>query len=759
MLNKIFTIMLGVLAFVLVFAVTASSVSAELCPDGLGGYWEDNDGDCIPKYFDNCWYMQNANQADSDGDCDEHDLPYTSDPHCGDVCDPVDDDDDGPYNHAPEIEQFYGQTVACDEEFDSVRLYVDDDHTDEEDLIVTAYSQYNRLDSDIRETNGHFYLVVDNPESGNDEPIVDYVRVKVKDKGGKYALSPWVKFKVLACEEDDDNIEDFVMDNIPGQTVQCYSSFSTKDFDDYIDNYGGYSSSELEFNIRSIQPQVDSEAGLDYKFYDSTNSFKVINPKDGRERTDRYEISVSAGASRLAQVTTGYFKVVNCDEEDDEDEPPEDEDELCSCTDYYNAYARYDGWNFMHWLHEHDECRGYYRVECPLPDDDDFNDWDCEDCDDDWDCDDCDWDDWDCDDCDNDEIHIHYYYDYYDDPYNYYYDNFYSQPIYIMDEPGCMLPDPYSARMVADKDCDNVPDNVDNCPEVHNPGQWDANRNGIGDSCEVVIESFSVLPGTDLKEGQAFTVSVSFANLAPEKLYNVQVEAAVDAFGLFGSELVDRMEIGETRTVTFRFNIPQCIDPRDAIVKVKVRYFEREVIGRNANLHISEGQCDLEVVHNSVVDVFDIQDVVVGESTSFPMLVENTANVDKSYVVTVQGVDSWGSYYVDGGNVVIVPAGQKKTVNLVVTARQDIDSGERVFMATLTQGYEIQEILLTANVKQKESESYGFTGGFVLALRIILVILLLALVVYAVFLAVKDKEMKSPVPRGYDPLPDFETYK
>ncbi len=37
---------------------------------------------------------------------------------------------------------------------------------------------------------------------------------------------------------------------------------------------------------------------------------------------------------------------------------------------------------------------------------------------------------------------------------------------------------------VADKDKDGVPDSTDNCPEVSNPTQLDADNNGVGDACE-----------------------------------------------------------------------------------------------------------------------------------------------------------------------------------------------------------------------------------------------------------------------------------
>jgi hypothetical protein len=43
-----------------------------------------------------------------------------------------------------------------------------------------------------------------------------------------------------------------------------------------------------------------------------------------------------------------------------------------------------------------------------------------------------------------------------------------------------------------DRDGDGVPDSSDNCQDVSNPNQADANNNGIGDACEQAVQSWSV---------------------------------------------------------------------------------------------------------------------------------------------------------------------------------------------------------------------------------------------------------------------------
>ncbi|MBW2991578.1 DUF1566 domain-containing protein [Candidatus Woesearchaeota archaeon] len=45
---------------------------------------ENSDNDNVPDVYDNCWYVDNPAQVDSDGDCPS--VPYLTDPLCGDAC-------------------------------------------------------------------------------------------------------------------------------------------------------------------------------------------------------------------------------------------------------------------------------------------------------------------------------------------------------------------------------------------------------------------------------------------------------------------------------------------------------------------------------------------------------------------------------------------------------------------------------------------------------------------------------------------------
>ncbi len=57
------------------------------------------------------------------------------------------------------------------------------------------------------------------------------------------------------------------------------------------------------------------------------------------------------------------------------------------------------------------------------------------------------------------------------------------------------------AEVLTDSDGDGVADEVDNCPEVANPDQWDTDQDGEGDACEVqdgTVEHPFLIPGNPL---------------------------------------------------------------------------------------------------------------------------------------------------------------------------------------------------------------------------------------------------------------------
>lgn len=80
----------------------------------------------------------------------------------------------------------------------------------------------------------------------------------------------------------------------------------------------------------------------------------------------------------------------------------------------------------------------------------------------------------------------------------------------------------YDTPPMADTDGDGLPDQADNCPDVYNPGQEDADQDGTGDPCDTALLDalVDVVPNTlNLRsEGRYITVFIGIAGREPGEI-------------------------------------------------------------------------------------------------------------------------------------------------------------------------------------------------------------------------------------------------
>lgn len=304
--------------------------------------------------------------------------------------------------------------------------------------------------------------------------------------------------------------------------------------------------------------------------------------------------------------------------------------------------------------------------------------------------------------------------------------------------------------LLSDFDCDKTPDVYDNCPFITNPWQRDAEGNGLGDACDLVIESIRTNPADFVYNGRAFNVFVTLYNNRDYNIRNMKVSVFLPGLRIEAVSYIDNLEPYTSQTVEFFLRAPICspaylASSPDHLIAVEANfmnlYSEEEIIPGITSIRIvPDNKClgmlqTGQTMDNTFIDVMEIQDVYKGRETVFPIKISNREQVGKEYIFSVTGLDGWGSHRLEPGSLIIVPSESDRTMDLYISAYDNVPPGERVFVVSVKSGEEVQRFLLIANVKENESFNPGV--GVLFSLKVVLVGGLIILIVIAVVIGLK----------------------
>ena len=303
-------------------------------------------------------------------------------------------------------------------------------------------------------------------------------------------------------------------------------------------------------------------------------------------------------------------------------------------------------------------------------------------------------------------------------------------------------------QLLSDIDCDGVPDIQDNCPFVTNPKQRDAEGNGLGDACDLYIESITTSPADFVYNGRAFNTIVTLYNNREHNIRNLKVRVIIPELGIESVIYIDNLEVCSAETVEFFLRAPMCVPMHDYTIIVEASFMnlfsETEIIPGFTSIRVIPDQyCQMvldnnQTIGNTFVDVMEIQDVYKGAEAVFPIKISNREFNDKEYILRVVGIDnSWGYSRLEPGSLVIVPSESDRIVDLYVSAHNTMDvvPGERVFVVSIQSGEEIQRFLLIANVKEPETMDRSFLWFF--SFRVLLITGLAVLILIAVVIGIR----------------------
>lgn len=230
--------------------------------------------------------------------------------------------------------------------------------------------------------------------------------------------------------------------------------------------------------------------------------------------------------------------------------------------------------------------------------------------------------------------------------------------------------------LLADVDCDRVPDIFDNCPGIFNPDQTDEDRNEVGDPCDQLYQSY-------------------MASFQPPQVIEPTIEKTEE------KPVQEQPKKEEKKTV-------------QTLSEEAFPY---------ATVLTEETQMKLLSQHDVAAG---------GAGVVYPVRILNKADRIKQYALTMFNVDAFGTYRIDPGSVVLIQPNEEKTLYVYIQADSTARLGEHSFTLRIESGEEMAQAVLRANIFGERQPASAFKisdkTGMAL-LTVLVIILLIALVV------------------------------
>ncbi|MFP4403221.1 MAG: hypothetical protein ACLFPJ_02640 [Candidatus Woesearchaeota archaeon] len=257
-------------------------------------------------------------------------------------------------------------------------------------------------------------------------------------------------------------------------------------------------------------------------------------------------------------------------------------------------------------------------------------------------------------------------------------------------------------------------------------------------------------PSNEVISGRALLSLMRIKNYGMIKQTDgVKVSVNIPDLGVTAAGYVDSLrEDQAVTTEELYLRIPKCTPAGvyDAVFTLEYHAFtEKETVTKQIKV-IEDETCVTDEEEESDKTVIAVgptnQDVVIGDAgVIYPLTITNTGKTSKTYVVTAEGYENFGTVEVSPENIVVLDAGEAKALYVYVSAKEDATVGEQMFSLTIQSGSEkLKEMTLKANVVEGESDQKLDLRNLLLIGLLILVILLVILGLIIGFSKLKNND-------------------
>lgn len=278
---------------------------------------------------------------------------------------------------------------------------------------------------------------------------------------------------------------------------------------------------------------------------------------------------------------------------------------------------------------------------------------------------------------------------------------------------------------------------------------------GADSSAAIEIRDFSLDP-EEVIAGRAFTAMVKVRNIGDNDLDDLKVTVSVPELNIKTSEYMDEIESDESKTFEeLLLRIPECAKAGNYDVEILVEFDEYEETSVATSITVKSGDmCGTSTgtgtsgtsgEDKTIVTVPSSQELSQGTSIAYPIMIQNNLGTSKTYTLTVSGASGWATTRIDPSSVVIVPAGQSKTVYMYVSANSNAEPGDKIMTLTVDSGTESKQIPLVAKISKGTASTTNWSGlrnGLEIGL-VVLVIILIIIGLIIAFNKMRDNKKES----------------
>ncbi|MFH1182545.1 MAG: hypothetical protein V1702_06305 [Candidatus Woesearchaeota archaeon] len=224
---------------------------------------------------------------------------------------------------------------------------------------------------------------------------------------------------------------------------------------------------------------------------------------------------------------------------------------------------------------------------------------------------------------------------------------------------------------------------------------------------DVTIRDVIFNPDGSIQAGRALLATVRIKNTGEQTEDSIKVKVEIPSLGVSASDFVDELDSEDTTSSEELFlRIPVCAQPGSYQAIVSVEFNDGDdSIKTTKTIQITEGDvCPIKAEMEGKVTITvsgETQQITAGGAgAAYPVAITNSGTSAKTFVLSADGVSTWGTVRISPSNVVNVAGGETKTVFVFVTANAGTASGERMFAVTVSDvaGNSLQDISLKANV-------------------------------------------------------------